>query len=292
VGERVLVTGGTGFIGRALVRKLKEQGRKLVVLGSADGDIADERTLKRFARNAPGHVFHLAGRTFVPESWKDPAGFYRTNVLGTLNVLELCRRSGASLTFVSAYVYGTPDRLPVKETAEPRPNNPYGHSKAVAENLCRYYADTFNLKVGIARVFNVYGSGQDERFVIPTVLRQLRTSPEIRIKDSRPRRDYIHVDDVVEALAKIGERRPSWAIFNVASGTSHSVGDIIALLQKAVGVSKPVIELHEERPNEIPDVVGDNSRAAADLGWRPQVSMEEGIRRLAADSASQPQRKG
>lgn len=286
--QPVLVTGATGFIGRALVRRLEAEGRRVIGLGTADGDIADARTLARFGGAPPSHVFHLAGRTFVPESWTDPAAFYRTNVLGTLNVLELCRRSNASLTLASAYVYGKPDRLPVAETAEPRPNNPYCHSKAVAESVCHYYAEAFGVRAAVARIFNVYGPGQDERFLIPAVLRQVRSEPQIRVKDLKPRRDYVHLDDVVEALVRIELRCPAWAVFNVASGTSHSVGDIIALAQKAAGMAKLVVEEREERPNEIQDVVGDISKAATNLRWRPRVSFEDGIRNL----ASEPDCKG
>ena len=131
--EKVLVTGATGFIGRALVRRLREDGREVIDLGSRDGDIRRRATLARFLDAGVRCVFHLAGRSFVPDSWTDPGGFLEINVLGTANALEFCRAAGAGLVFVSAYVYGEPEHLPIDESAPVRPNNPYAHSKHMAE---------------------------------------------------------------------------------------------------------------------------------------------------------------
>src|SRR4051812_26079146 len=108
--EPVLVTGGRGFIGRRLVAALEQSGCTVRVMSTRDGDIA-ESPLR--SSDDVSHVYHLAAKSFVPESWNDPHGFYRTNVLGTVSVLEFCRRTGASVTFVSSYVYGQPKYLPI-----------------------------------------------------------------------------------------------------------------------------------------------------------------------------------
>ena len=128
---RILVTGAPGFIGRALCRSLRVCGHEVAQLSRSDGDISEPATLGQIGPIK--HVFHLAGRTFVPDSWKDPLGFHKANVIGTGNVLEYCRLQRARLTFISAYLYGLPDRFPVWELCAPRPNNPYALSKHLAE---------------------------------------------------------------------------------------------------------------------------------------------------------------
>lgn len=284
--DAVLVTGATGFIGKPLVARLQRDGLEVVAIGSAHGDIADAATLRPLLNRGIRHVLHLAGRTYVPESWANPQAFSDTNAGGTRNVLEFCRESGASMTFMSAYLYGVPDRLPIAESAPARPNNPYALSKHLAEEACRFYAAQHGVRVGIARVFNVFGPGQDARFLIPTILSQLQREPVVEVMDLAPRRDYVYLDDVVDALAKLAAARPEMAIYNVASGTSRSVRDIIAAFQAALGTAKPVVEKRDVRPNEIPEVIGDASRAAADLGWRPQISFEQGASRLVRESVA------
>jgi len=286
VNNTVLITGATGFIGRPLAARLRGEGREVVAIGSAQGDIADPATLRPMADRGIGHVVHLAGRTYVPESWAAPRAFFDTNAGGTLNVLEFCRAAGASLTFLSAYLYGIPERLPIAEDAPVRPNNPYALSKHLAEEACRFYSAQHGVAVGIARVFNVFGPGQDARFLIPTILSQLQRDPAVEVRDLAPRRDYVYLDDAVDALAKLAAARPKMATYNVASGTSRSVGDIIAAFQAALGTRKPVIGKSDLRHNEIPEVIGDASRAAADLGWRPKVSFEQGAARLVQESVA------
>jgi nucleoside-diphosphate-sugar epimerase len=122
------------------------------------------------------HVFHLAGKAFVPESWQAPHGFYEVNVLGTANVLDFCRRQSASVTLISSYVYGKPLRLPIDEDHPLEPFNPYSHTKILAEEIGRYYAAQFGVPVFIVRPFNVYGPGQDRRFLIPTLIPGSRSS--------------------------------------------------------------------------------------------------------------------
>src|SRR5258706_109713 len=111
----------------------------VISLSSDDGDIADAATLARYHEHEFGRVFHLAGTTYVPQSWEHPLLFYRTNVLGTANVAEFCRRKRIPLTFVSAYIYGNPGSLPITEQCSAVPNNPYALSKFLAEEICEFY---------------------------------------------------------------------------------------------------------------------------------------------------------
>jgi len=158
--KKILITGSGGFIGKALVKRLSGMEYAVTGFDLADGDIAEEGALTHLEKEDIFYVFHLAGKTFVPESWSNPFLFYRTNVLGTANVLEFCRKTGAGLTYVSSYLYGKPEYLPVDEKHPVKAYNPYSHSKLVAEELCRYYREQFPLGISILRPFNVYGPGQ------------------------------------------------------------------------------------------------------------------------------------
>jgi nucleoside-diphosphate-sugar epimerase len=275
---RVLVTGASGFIGTPLTRALSKS-HEVIGPSRGSGDIADPNTLLHLA--PVDHVFHLAGRTFVPDSWKDPIAFLSSNVVGTSNVLGFCRRVSAQLTFVSAYVYGKPDKLPVSENAEVRPNNPYALSKYLAEQLCEFGAQHDGVDVTVVRPFNVYGPGQAEHFLIPTIVSQVRAGGSIRVMDLAPKRDYLHVDDLVDLLiATLTRREPGYRVMNAGSGESHSVGEVIAIVQSVAGTSLSVVDQGQARYEELDDVRADITRAWETLGWAPKIPLKDGIERL------------
>jgi nucleoside-diphosphate-sugar epimerase len=275
--SRVLVTGANGFIGKALVKALIAAGVDVVALAREHGDLEHEVAWEKAPK--ADVLVHLAGRSFVPDSWNDSAGFLQANVVATGRALEYCRKHAARLIFVSAYVYGIPRRLPIKEDDPVRPNNPYALSKHMAEELCRFYAEQRAVPVTVLRVFNVYGPGQRPEFLIPEIIRQVRSGQQIRVKDLKPKRDYVYLDDVVDALARaLNTSGGAFNVLNIGSGESLSVGEIISQIQQAAGTSLPVVSDDMERPNEIPDVRADIARAGYLLGWRPQHSFAAGIR--------------
>jgi nucleoside-diphosphate-sugar epimerase len=266
-----------------LVRALGERGDTVIGLTSRDGDIADPRTLDPHRDTPLTHVIHMAARTFVPDSWRAPADFFRTNVIGTANVLEFCRPRRIPLVFLSAYVYGQPVTLPIDESMPPSPNNPYALSKVLGEALCRFYAEHHAIPVTVLRPFNIYGPGQHERFLIPMLVAQAISAPAFRVKDLSPKRDWVYVEDLTNAIAMAMRHVPGGLhLFNIGSGTSQSVEQVIALVQEAAGTNKPVVLAADRRVNEITDVVADVRRAASVLGWRPSIPLGEGIRRMVA----------
>jgi GDP-4-dehydro-6-deoxy-D-mannose reductase len=275
---RTLVTGAAGFIGRALTRTLAAAGHDVIALRHADGDVTETATWARLA--SAGHVFHLAARSYVPDSWRDPAGFHTTNVTGTARALDYCRNHGAHLVLASAYVYGVPQRLPIREDDPVAPNNPYAESKVAAERTCAAHAAATGLPVTVVRPFNVFGPGQRPEFLIPTILDQVRQGREIRVTDLAPRRDYVFLDDVVSALRCTMEKPDGYRVFNIASGVSHSVAEVIDTIQSVAGTHLPVVSEEMPRHNEIPDVRADIARAQTVLGWNPRYSFAEGIARM------------
>jgi UDP-glucose 4-epimerase len=275
--KTVLVTGASGFIGRPLSERLEQAGCAVIRHSDADGDIAS----CPLPGSGVNHVYHLAARTFVPDSWSDPLPFYATNVLGTVNVAEFCRRHGASLTMLSSYVYGRPRFLPISEEHPVAAFNPYGHTKLLAEEVCRYYAQQFGIQVTIVRPFNVYGPGQNGNFLIPTLLRQVLDpeAREVSMADERPKRDYLFIDDLLDLLLRTMNPQGCDA-FNAGSGCSVNPRELAELMLRAAGLEKPVVSRNEVRADEVLEMVADVGKAKRIFGWEPRVSLVEGLRRM------------
>jgi len=272
--KSVLVTGADGFIGSHLVPALMAAGYNIFTHTRREGDI----------RNCPlsyegiGHVFHLAARTFVPDSWSAPLSFYEVNVLGTVNVLEFCRACGASMTLMSSYVYGQPTRLPISEDDPLGAFNPYSHTKILAEETGRYYQRQFGVPVTVVRPFNVYGPGQDRRFLIPKILTQA-IDPGLAVMvvaDLRPRRDYLFISDLIRLLVGTAFRREG-GIFNAGSGLSWGVEEVISVVNGLLPAPKTVQAKGPMRRDEVLEVIADISRARHSFGWEPRVPFRDGL---------------
>lgn len=278
--KNILVTGSSGFIGRQLTVALRDSGCSVLELGRDTGDIADTSTLERFYDVPVDFVFHLAGRTYVPDAWREPAEFQRVNVNGAVNVLELCRERKIPLTYISAYLYGIPASLPIKESDRIEPNNPYALSKHLAESLCNFYADYYDVPITIIRPFNIYGKGQKPNFLIPEIIAQVKAGKPIHVMDLMPRRDYLYLDDLIAGLLCTLSAQPGCRTYNLGYGSSMSVREIIDIIQSAAGTALEVVCENRTRINEIPDVYADISKAAREMAWRPRVSFLEGVRKL------------
>lgn len=271
----VIVTGGTGFIGRHLLPRLRMEGHRVYPVGSESGDIAESATWM----GLPGAdvVVHLAARSFVPDSWIQPVEYIRVNLLGTVKALEFCKLHSAQFVFVSSYMYGEPALLPVPETAALSARNPYALSKKLAEEACNFYSDHLGVKITILRPFNVYGAGQHPSFLVPKIIAQVNAGETIRVMDLAPKRDYVYVKDLVEAINAVISSNSSGGIFNIGSGTSHSVDELILTIQGVLGTKLPIESKNERRLGEIMNTVADISTARHCLGWIPRFSLQEGL---------------
>lgn len=283
---RAFVTGGHGFVGPWLSRHLIAEGDE-VVLSDPSLDIADGEGLRlAMAAAGPDVVYHLAAQSSVGESWQAPAETWRVNALGTVQVLGAVQEScpGARVVVISSVeVYGAvaPSELPIKETAPFRPATPYAASKVAAEmaGLQAYLGR--HLDVIRARPFNHTGPGQTDRFFVPSMARQIvegcrRGDTEVRTGNLSVRRDILDVRDVVRAYRLLALRGRAGEAYNVCSGRSVPLRQILDQLLTAAGCAMtPVVDPQRLRPVDLPDLRGDPTHLHQDTGWEPALDLEE-----------------
>jgi UDP-glucose 4-epimerase len=272
----VAVSGSKGFVGTPLVRRLLALGAQIRELTLEDGiDITDWKRLESLDHF---DVFvHLAARTFIPDSFALPRETLHANLIGTLNVLEACRRHSAKIVFASTYVYGEPQSLPICEEHPVVALNPYTESKILCERLCACYHRDFGLRCAILRAFNIYGPGQDARFLVPSIIAQARCG-KITLQNGKPRRDFIYVEDVAEAYASaIHSERDDFGVYNIGSGVSHPVSEIAEMIRRKANPNSEITYSSEARKGEVFETVADITRAKACLGWQPRTALEQGI---------------
>ncbi len=305
-GRKVLVTGGEGFIGSHLVEELLAAGAEVRALvhynpfgrwgwlheHAADVEIlaGDVRDAERAAHAADrvDVIFHLAALVGIPYSYEAPESYLQTNVLGTYNLLTAARRADVSryVQTSTSEVYGSALRVPIDESHPLQPQSPYSASKIAGDMTALSFHHSFGLPVAVVRPFNTYGPRQSTRAIIPTVLAQLFSgSGEIRIGATSPTRDFNYVADTARGfLAVAGCDRALGQVVNVGSGREISIGDLVDLLVAISGREARVVSESERlRPagSEVERLLCDNTRAREWAGWKPEVGLEEGLRRTA-----------
>jgi nucleoside-diphosphate-sugar epimerase len=286
----ILVTGHTGFIGRILVEALAEKGCRWIGASRSTGqDLCSARSLDDLP--PADWVVHLAARTSIMESWKDPAGYHGNNVSATLTALEYARRHGSRMLYLSSYMYGIPQHLPIDENHPVAARNPYAWSKLACELTCQAYAHDFNVPVVALRPFNVYGPGQPEHQLVPYLVRQAMTGDTISLADLRPRRDWLWLGDLVTAIMAILDGPAAgFEVFNIGYGASVSVQEVLDQVLDVLGPRRVVCR-NEERPNEILDCVCDWSRLGNRYGWKPEMGLAEGIAAMIAACVAEDRHK-
>ena len=279
---KIVVTGANGFIGKNLIVRIKASTTHDVVPITRDiGDIAEPETWQSIP--ASDVVIHLAAKTFVPDSWVAPSEFLATNLNGTVNALEFCRRHQSRLIYLSSYLYINPKTLPITEQMDIGASNPYMLSKKMAEDLCHFYAQYYEIPTTIFRPFNIIGVGQDEKFLIPSIIKQACENGVVHVKDTEPRRDYLHIDDLVSALLCAVDVSRKFDVFNIASGVSYSVQEVIDVVASILGESVAVVSEENRRLNEIMDTRADISKAKDLLGWQPSLTFPDALQLIVED---------
>ena len=290
---RTLVTGGAGFIGSNIVRRLLELGHEPVVLDNVssgyrenlvpgvaffDGDVRDRESVKA-AIDGCGVVLHLAASVGNARSIADPQTDSAINVVGTLNVLEAARAQGIERVVFSssAGVFGELKTLPIAEDHPQDPDSPYGTSKLAAEKMCLVYNKLYGMRNVCLRYFNVYGPHQ--RFdaygnVIPIFAdRILKGVPMTIFGDGEQTRDFVNVADVAAANLAAAFTADVRGVFNIGSGGRITINELARVMQEVSGVHVGV-EYAPERPGDVRDSLADISAARAAFGFAPVVPIE------------------
>jgi CDP-glucose 4,6-dehydratase len=312
-GTSVLVTGAQGFIGSWLAERLLLEGARVVVIRRdvepesrfvSDGiesrcqvvlaDVCDyESMLRALNEHEVEVVFHLAAQTIVATANRSPLSTFQTNIRGTYTLLEACRATGVVRDPVKRIVvassdkaYGSHDELPYREDFPLQPDFPYDVSKACTDLLARSYAITYGLPVAVTRLANVYGGGDLNwsRLVPDSVRALVRGEPPVIRSDGSPERDYIYVEDAVDAYlaiaASLDDEDKRGRAWNAGSGSPLSV---LELVERVIAVSgrdvEPDVQGSGVPHGEIERQFLDSSAIRDELGWSPSVELDEGLRR-------------
>lgn len=304
--KKVLITGSEGFIGSHLTEKLVEMGADVTalvqynsfnnwgwldtldkrVLNEIDVYTGDVREYDSISKAVAGKdvVFHLAALIAIPYSYQSPAAYVRTNVEGTLNVMEACRVHGVQKVVhtSTSEVYGTAQYVPIDEKHPLQGQSPYSASKIGADKIAESYYRSFNLPVSTIRPFNTYGPRQSARAVIPTIISQVLSGAEtVKLGAVSPKRDMTFVKDTADGFICMAQSDASIGdTINVGSNYEISIGDLAALIIKLIG-REVAIECQECRlrpeKSEVNRLWCDNRKAAEIIGWAPSYSLEQGL---------------
>ncbi|MFI9082374.1 GDP-mannose 4,6-dehydratase [Streptomyces sioyaensis] len=305
-GRKVLVTGAEGFIGSALVDLLVDAGAEVrayvhykpyaekgnlaryLVPGSPVEMIAgDVRDAGRVMDAVAGcdTVFHLAALIGIPYSYDSPGAYVQTNVVGTENVAEACRRYEVRrmVHTSTSEVYGTALTAPIGEDHPLQPQSPYSASKIGADMMALSHRHAFGLPVTVVRPFNTYGPRQSARAVIPTILAQLHAGArQIKLGSLTPTRDFTYVTDTAAGFLALADcDRALGEVVNLGTGREISIGALAEALIAASGrEAEVVVDTERLRPaaSEVERLLSDNSRAREWASWRPEVSLEQGLK--------------
>lgn len=282
INKRILVTGSNGFIGSRLIDILSEMGISVYKADLKSGvDLCDPQSFSKLPNI--DILVHLAAIKSVPESFKDPWKFLMTNYSATLGALEICRKNNARMIHISSYVYGSPQYIPIDEDHPLSPHNPYAQSKKASEDLCYGYQRDFGVPVTILRPFNIYGAGLRDDSLIPSIIRQLPTG-QIEMLDSEPKRDYLYIDDLCQAIIRTLTYVPHGVeTFNLGSGSSKSVLDVAKMIVSLSGFDVQIVDKHKRRKEEVMNCIADIDKATNLLGWVPTWSMERGLKTILED---------
>ena len=299
----VLVTGAGGFIGSHLAERLVASGartRALVRYSSTGswgwldsssvkedievilGDIRDRDSLRQAVAGVDT-IFHLAALIGIPYSYHAPLSYVRTNVEGTLNVLQAALDAGVSTVVhtSTSEVYGTARYVPIDENHPLQGQSPYSASKIGADKLAEAFNRSFDLPVAIVRPFNTYGPRQSARAVVPTIITQALNGPVIRLGNLEPTRDLNYVTDTVDAYIHVAECPEAIGeVINIGSGQEISIRDLATTVLRLLGSTAEIVgDDQRVRPvgSEVERLCAENEKARRLLGWSPRHSLQDGL---------------
>ncbi|GIV09417.1 MAG: UDP-glucose 4-epimerase [Fimbriimonadales bacterium] len=297
----VLITGGAGFIGRWLAKRCIEAGYTVCTVDNlsvgrlenlmdlegrfefVQADLGDtERLVQCLQRHKVQTVYHLAALHYIPYCESNPRETFKVNVLGTLSVLEAMRRAGVNrIVFASTGALYPPLDTPLTEETALVAQDIYGLTKLHGETTLAYYQKRYGIQPTIVRLFNTYGPYETNPHLLPHIINTLKQGArELTLGNLHPKRDYIYVEDVAEGFYRLGSLDEAQGVFNLGTGVEYSVQEVVNLLGELLGESLRVVQDPVRmRPVDKPHQRADVSKLEALLGWKPNISLREGLTR-------------
>jgi NAD dependent epimerase/dehydratase len=301
--NQILITGADGFIGSHLTESFLERGYKVKALSNYNsfnnygwlediknknlevvvGDIRDPFYCLDLVKNV-SIIYNLAALIAVPFSYISPGSYIQTNAIGTYNICEAAKRNGniRLVQISTSEVYGTAKYLPIDEKHPKNPQSPYSASKIGADAIALSYFNSYDLPVIIARPFNTYGPRQSYRAVIPSIILQILSgNDKVVLGDTSTKRDFNYVNDICEGLISLGQtNNANGCEVNICSNSSQTIEQIFCQIRKIMQVQVELDfkkELVRPAKSEVLELQGDYSQLFKLTGWKPKVSLEEGL---------------
>jgi len=300
--ENVLVTGGAGFLGSALVRELLKKDANVIVFDNflygdrsnlvdieseiqiVTGDVLSWKVYHAIKEHKVKYVFHLAAEPYIPKCYDNPERFFDVNVKGTMNVLMASKTLNVKriVHFSSSEVYGTAQHIPMDENHPTLPLSTYAVSKLAADRLCYVFWHEHGVPVVILRPFNSYGPRETQPYVIPEIITQLSKKNIVKLGNIEAKRDFTYVEDTAKGVIMIMESDiPNGEVINLGSNKSYSIKELAYMIGKLMGYNdiEMVIDKSRLRPLDVSVLQCDYTKAKKFIDWEPKIGIEEGLKR-------------
>ena len=277
----ILITGSRGFVGDHICKSYFKNKYNLITDNPTDKQRNDITKIEFFENfdDKIDVIIHLAAKISINDSLIDPYETYYQNILGTLNVLEFAKRNNiTNLIFLSTYVYGEPQYLPIDENHPINPHSPYNKSKIIAESLCKDYSKIFGINIVILRPFYLYGYNRKKNTLIKSILDQINANGIIKLSNEKTSRDFLYISDFIELLDNILNKFPSgYNIYNVGSGTSYTITEISRKIAYLLNKKIRIFYDKSIRNEDINEMVADITKISKEFDWKPKIDIDQGL---------------
>tara|TARA_B100001142_G_C14337311_1_gene656413 strand:+ start:1178 stop:2062 length:885 start_codon:yes stop_codon:yes gene_type:complete len=283
--KKITITGHTGFIGQNIINELDERKFNITGISRTRLDDINVNQIRKNIQNIKNSdiekestIIHLAGMTNVLECEKNPTECFKINVGCTQKILQIAKEKKCKVIFPStSHVYGLPKKIPIDENQVVNATSIYSASKIAGEILCEGYSNSYKMDIGVFRLFSAFGPRNSDYKVESQIISQLLNKKKIKIGNLSPKRDFIYISDVVNAIKSIMSNLKGFEIYNIGTGKSNSIKELYSTLKKISGKNIPIETIkNHSRKIDIPNVVCDN-RKIRKLGWEPKISFFNGL---------------